>query len=156
MADTEALIEETVAQYPQLEDKTGAFLWIDATDLSTFYLYFTIDTRASYLTDLGIAFPEKLNELKTDDTSFAVSVSAENIDVLNELDILVAYGDNTLLETLQADPLFGTVPAIQRGSVVFIDSNTDLAGAATPSALPIPAIIDEYVSLLAEAAEKVQ
>ncbi|MFV0412171.1 MAG: ABC transporter substrate-binding protein [Oscillospiraceae bacterium] len=155
VAEMEELIASTTAEYPQLEGKNGAFLWIDATDLSTFYLYFTIDTRAAYLTDLGIAFPEELNELKTDDTSFAVSVSTENIDILNNLDIIVAYGDATLLETLQADPLFGTVPAIQRGSVVLIDSNTDLAGAATPSALSIPAIIGEYVALLAEAADKV-
>lgn len=156
VADTDALIDETVAKYPQLEGKNGAFLWITPTDLSTFYLYFTIDTRASYLTDLGIAFPESLNALKTDDTSFAATVSAENVDILNDLDIIVAYGDNNLLEALQADPLFGTVPAIARGSVVLIDSNTDLAGAATPSALSIPAIIDEYVALLAEAADKVQ
>ena len=156
VAEMESLIDETVSQYSQLEDITGAFLWINATDLSTFYLYFTNDTRAAYLTDLGVGFPEELNALRTDDTSFAASVSAENIDVLNDLDIIVAYGDATLLETLQADPLFSTVPAIQRGSVVLIDSNTDLAGAATPSALSIPAIIDEYVALLAEAADKVQ
>ncbi|MFV0352993.1 MAG: ABC transporter substrate-binding protein [Oscillospiraceae bacterium] len=155
VAEMEDLIATTTAQYPQLEGKNGAFLWIDATDLSKLYLYFTIDTRAAYLTDLGIAFPESLNELKTDDTSFAVTVSSENLDILNDLDIIVAYGDATLLTTLQADPLFGTVPAIQRGSVVLIDSNSDLAGAATPSALSIPAIIDEYVALLAEAADKV-
>ncbi|MDR0446178.1 MAG: ABC transporter substrate-binding protein [Oscillospiraceae bacterium] len=156
VAETEALIAEKVSQYPQLDDKTGAFLWIDATNLSTFYLYFTIDPRASYLTDLGISFPESLDALKTDDTSFAATVSAENIDILYDLDIIVAYGDATLLETLQADALFGTVPAVQRGSVALIDSNTELAGAATPSALSIPAVIDEYLGLLAEAADKVK
>lgn len=154
VAKMEALIEETTGKYPQLEGKTGAFLWIDATDLSQFYLYFTIDTRAAYLTDLGIAFPEELNALKTDETSFAATVSAENIDILNDLDIIVAYGDASLLEALQADSLFGTVPAIQKGAVALIDSNTDLAGAATPSALSIPAVIDEYVELLAQAADK--
>lgn len=156
VSDMEALIAETTAKYPQLKGKNGAFLWIEATDLSSFYLYFPIDTRAAYLTDLGISFPEELNQLKTNDTSFAVSISAENIDILNNLDLIVSYGDATLLQTLQADPLFGTVPAIQRGSVVFIDSNTDLAGAATPSALSIPAIIDEYVALLAKAADNIK
>lgn len=156
VAKLEQQIGEVRAKYPQLEGKNGAFLWIDAADLSKFYLYFTNDTRAAYLTDLGIAFPKELQVLQTDDTSFAATVSTEHIDILNDLDIIVAYGDDTLLETLQADPLFGTVPAIRRGSVVFINSNTDLAGAATPSALSIPAIIDEYVALLAEAADKIQ
>jgi iron complex transport system substrate-binding protein len=154
VAETEALIAAKTSQYPQLAGKTGAFLWIDATNLSTFYLYFTIDTRAAYLTDLGVEFPESLNALKTDDSSFAATVSAENIDILNELDIIGAYGDATLLDTLQSDPLFGTVPAIRNGAVALIDSNTELAGAATPSALSIPAVIDDYLALLAGAAEK--
>jgi len=148
----EQLIETTTAKYPELESVTGAFLWIDASDLSSFYLYFPVDTRAAYLMDLGIEFPESLNELQTEEGGFAVSISAEHIDVLDDLDIIVAYGDAGLLQALQADSIFGTVPAVKNGAVVLIDSNSDLAGAATPSALSIPAVIDEYVSMLADAA----
>lgn len=150
------LISDSTSQYPQLAGKTGAFLWISPTDLSKFYLYFTVDPRASYLEDLGVTFPAELEEtLKKESTGFSATISAENIDLLNDLDILVAYGDDVLLETLQADSKFGTVPAIQRGSVVFIDSSSELAAASTPSALSIPSILDEYVGLLAEAASKV-
>ena len=152
----EALIAEKKAQNPELDNIDGAFLWINAADLSSFYLYFPVDTRAAYLIDLGVNFPEALNQYQTEEGSFAVSISAEHIDVLNELDILVAYGDAGLLEALQADPIFSTVPAIQRGSIALIDSQTDLAGAATPSALSIPAVIDDYMTLLAEAAAKVE
>lgn len=154
VADMDTLIADTLTKYPQLEGKNGAFLWISANDLSTFYIYFTVDPRAAYLTDVGVAFPESLKELQTDVTSFAATVSSENIDVLNDLDIIVAYGDEALLETLQADPLYGTVPAIQKGSVVFMDSSSALASATTPSALSIPAHVEEYVGLLAEAADK--
>lgn len=156
VADMEALIENTVSAYPQLEGKTGAFLWISANDLSTFYIYFTVDPRASYLTDLGVAFPEELSALQTDVTSFAATVSSENIDVLNSVDIIVTYGDEDFLKTLQADPLYGTVPAIQSGSVVMMDVNGALASATTPSALSLKSHIAEYVGLLAEAADKVQ
>lgn len=156
VASMETLIAETTAQYPQLEGKTGAFLWISPTDLSQFYLYFPVDPRAGYLEDLGVEFPEELTEtLKKETTGFSATVSAENVDVLKDLDIIVAYGDDVLLETLQADSKFGTVPAIQRGSVVFVDSNSELAAASTPSALSIPAVLDEYVALLAQAADKV-
>lgn len=156
IAEMEQLIEATTSKYPELDDITGAFLWIDASDLSSFYLYFPVDTRAAYLIDLGIEFPESLNELQTDEGGFTVSISAEHIDVLEELDIIVAYGDAGLLEALQIDPIFSTVPAVKSGAVALIDSNSDLAGAATPSALSIPAVIDEYVELLAEAAARVK
>jgi iron complex transport system substrate-binding protein len=155
ITELEELISTTAKQYPQLEGKDGAFFWIDATDLSTFYLYFPVDPRADYLTDLGVTFPDELNALRASESEFSATLSAENIDALYDLDIIVAYGDASLLPTLQADPLFGTVPAIQRGSVVFVDPNTDLAGASTPSALSIPYTIEEYVGLLAKAADKV-
>lgn len=156
IASMDEMIKEKLDEHPALKGKTGAFLWINASDLSTFYLYFTTDTRAAFLTDLGVEFPEKLNELKTDDVGFSATVSSENIDVLNDLDIIVVYGDANLLETLQKDPIYSTVPAIKRGSVALIDSNTNLAGAATPSALSIPATIDDYLKLLEEAALKVK
>ena len=156
VSEMEQLIETTTAKYPELDSVTGAFLWIDASDLSSFYLYFPVDTRAAYLMDLGIEFPEPLNELQTEEGGFAVSISAEHIDVLDDLDIIVAYGDAGLLQALQADSIFGTVPAVKNGAVVLIDSNSDLAGAATPSALSIPAVIDEYVSMLADAAALAQ
>lgn len=153
--DMEALIAEKVSQYPQLSEVTGAFVWVDATDLSSFYLYTPVDTRAAYLTDLGIEFPEELSKQVPTD-AFYLTVSAENIDLLKDLDILVAYGNESLLEAMQADPLFATVPAVQKGAVALIDSNSNIAGAATPSALSIPAVIDEYTALLAEAADKVK
>lgn len=150
------LIETTTSQYPELEGKTGAFLWISPTDLSKFYLYFPVDPRAAYLEDMGVAFPEELTEtLKEETTGFSATISAENVDVLNDLDILVAYGDDMLLETLQNDSKFGTVPAIQRGSVVFVESSSDLAAASTPSALSIPSSVEEYAELLGQAAAKV-
>lgn len=155
VAEMDELIQKTRAQYPELEGKNGAFLWISANDLSTFYIYYPVDPRAGYLNDLGVAFPEELNALSDDKTSFSATVSSENIDVLNDVDILIAYGDESLLETLQADPLYGTVPAIQRGSVVLLDSSSELAAATTPSALSLPAHVEEYVGLLAEAAGKV-
>ncbi|HBT95890.1 MAG TPA: hypothetical protein DEB24_07340 [Coriobacteriia bacterium] len=87
-------------KYPQLEGKDGAFFRIDATDLSTYYLYYPVDPRADYLTDLGIAFPEELNALQPDKSRFSATLSAENIDALYDLDIIVAYGDASLLPTL--------------------------------------------------------
>ena len=71
------------------------------------------------------------------------------------MDIIIAYGDAALLEALQADSLIGTIPAIARGSVVLIEDGTPLAASGTPSALSIPATIDEYLGLIGKAADQV-
>lgn len=154
--DLEKLISDKTSQYPQIQDKTAAFFYFSPTDLGTFYVYLPVDPRAAYLTDLGMAFPESVLNLQEGSDSFALQLSAENVDILDDLDVIVAYGDDTLLKALQADALVGTIPAVKRGSVALIPDGTPLAASGTPSALSIPATIDEYLSILGEAADKVQ
>ncbi|CUX36593.1 hypothetical protein [Clostridium sp. C105KSO13] len=103
-----------------------------------------------------MTLPDYLEELEGDSDEFSVGISAENVDKLQDLDIIIAYGDETLVKTLQDDPRLGTLPAVQNGSVVVLDNDTPIAASCTPSALSIPATIDEYLSLLGEAADKVK
>jgi iron complex transport system substrate-binding protein len=152
----EQLIEDKTITYTQLEGKTAAFFYFNPSDLGKFYVYLPTDPRAAYLTDLGMAFPNSVLELAKDSESFALELSAENVDVLSDVDIIIAYGNTSLLEALQADALMGTVPAVKRGSVALIEDGTPLAASCTPSALSIPATIDEYLKLIGEAADKVE
>lgn len=156
VAQLDELIAEKTSEYPQIKGKNAAFFYFNPTDLGKFYIYLPADPRAAYLTDLGMGFPESVLKLAESSESFAIEVSAEKVDTLNDLDIIIAYGDAALLEALQADPLLGTVPAIKRGSVVFINDGTPLAASGTPSALSIPATIDEYLKLIGEAADRIE
>ncbi len=154
--ELEGLIEEKMAEYPQLEGKTAAFFYFNPADLGKFYVYLPNDPRAAYLTDLGMAFPESVTKLATESNSFALEMSAENVDLLEGIDIIIAYGDDSLLKALQADALLGMMPAVKRGSVVLIEDGTPLAASGTPSALSIPATIDDYLRIIGEAADKVK
>ncbi|BAC12215.1 iron ABC transporter permease [Oceanobacillus iheyensis HTE831] len=156
LADVESQIEEKVSEYPELEGKTAAFLSVNAEDLSSFFVYTPADPRGGFLSELGMDYPESITNEIPDSDSFYIEPSAENADMLNDADILVTYGNDNTLEALQADPIFGKVPAIERGSVVIIGDNTPLAAAGTPSALSIQYTIDEYLTLLSEAANKVE
>lgn len=156
VADLENLINEKTAEYPQLQGKTAAFFYFSPSDLGKFYVYLPADPRAAYLTDLGLEFPEAVSKLGEDNNSFSVELSAENADLLNDIDVIVAYGNEDLLKALQADPLLGTVPAIKNGAVAIVEDGTPLAASGTPSALSIPATIDDYLKILGEAADKVQ
>lgn len=151
--ELEALIEAKVAQYPEIKGKKAIFTYFDISDLSSFYVYLPSDPRANYLLDLGMEFPEEISKLNDDASSFAISLSAENIDVLNSADIIVTYGDANTLSVLQADELVGQVPAISNGAVVMLDNSSALAASATPSALSIPATIDDYLKAFSEAAK---
>jgi len=156
VTEVEALIAEKLREYPGVAGKTAAFFYFMPTDFSKFYVYLPSDPRAAYLTDLGMVHPSSVLKKAEADSSFAVLVSAEYVEDFADVDIIVAYGDAALLAELRKDPLLGKLPAIRRGSVVFLTDNTPLAASSTPSVLSIPASIDEYLSLFAAAAEQVQ
>lgn len=154
--ETEDLITSKLEQYPSIKDKTGLFTWFNPADTSSFYAYLLSDPRANYLLDLGLKFPESLETLAKGSEEFSITISAENADLLNDVDIIVTYGDENTLTALQKDPLLGKIPAIKHGSVVVIDSNSALAASATPTILGIPYTINDYLTLINEAALKAE
>lgn len=156
VSNLEKLIKEKTNNYSNLKGKKVAFCYFNPADLGKFYIYLPTDPRAAYLTDLGLEVPESITKLAETSDSFAVEISSENIDKLKDVDVIVAYGNDKLLKQLQSDALLGTVPAVKRGSVALIEDGSALAASGTPSALSIPATIDEYLKVLNEAADKVQ
>jgi len=153
--ELETLIEEKKNEYTAIKGKTVAFCYFSQADLSSFYVYLPDDPRAAYLTDLGFEVSSSVLKLAEENESFAVSISSEKAELLKDVDVIVAYGDDKLLEAMQKDSLLSTIPAIKNGAVALIEDGTPLAASATPSALSIPATIDEYLSILSKAAEKV-
>ena len=152
--ETSAMIQEKAAAFPDIQGLTAAYCYFDTSNLGSFYVYMPKDPRAAYLIDLGLDLPENIRALD-DGSFFFMTVSSENIDVLKDLDLIVTWGEDDTLSALQADPLINQVPAIQRGSVVFLSNNSALISAScTPTPLSIKATIDEYLQLIQKAAEK--
>lgn len=153
--DTEKLIQEKASKYPQFKGKKVVWVNFSAKDMSKLHLYTQADPRGEFLTSLGMEYPESVTKAITDPKKFSLNLSAENADILNDADIIVGYGDDSLYQAVKADPLLGKIPAIERGSVVFIGNGTPLAAAGNPNPLSIKYTIDEYLELLGGAIEKV-
>ncbi|WP_050184203.1 iron-siderophore ABC transporter substrate-binding protein [Domibacillus robiginosus] len=152
--DTEKLIEDASSKHPEIKGKTVAWVNFSAEDMSKLHLYTPADPRGAFLAELGMEYPESITNEITDPTSYSLSLSAENADILNDADIIIGYGDESLYEAVKADPLLGKIPAIQRGSVVFIGNNTPLAASGNPNPLAISYTIDEYLELIGGAVSK--
>ncbi len=155
IAETQAVIDAELAKYPALEGKTAAFCWIDPSDLSVVYIYLPLDPRAGFLEEIGLELPQELKSL-AEEGDFAVTLSSENIDMLNSVDIIVCYGEDSIIEELQANPVINTVPAVRNGSIVPISSTSELYMGTYVTVLSIPAVIDQYIGLLGEAAAKAE
>lgn len=146
--DTEDMLNEKLSEYPQIEGKKVVWVNFSAKDLSKLHIYTPADSRVSFLHELGMVVPESITKQITDPNSYSLSLSAENAEALYDADILVGYGNDELYQAVKADSLLGKIPAIQRGSIVFIESDTPLVAAGTPNPLSISYTIDEYLKLI--------
>ncbi|MDU4698354.1 MAG: iron-siderophore ABC transporter substrate-binding protein [Paenibacillus sp.] len=154
--DTEDMVKEKLSQYPQIEGKKVVWVNFSAKDMSQLHIYTPVDSRVSFLYELGMEYPESVTQQITDSSSYSLKLSAENAGALNDADLIVGYGNDELYQAIKADPLLGKIPAVARGSVAFIDSDTPLVAAGTPNPLSIAYTIDEYLKLIGAAADKVQ
>jgi iron complex transport system substrate-binding protein len=155
IADIEGDIAAAVAEYPQLDGLPAMFIThLDTTNLSTIRFYTNHDTRVQFFEDLGLAMPRSVVDASADG-SFSGEVSAENVDVFDDVKLLVTYGGQELIDALNADPLTSKMPAVASGAIVTL-GNDPLGTAANPTPLAISWVLDDYVALLAAAADKAE
>ncbi|MFE1079911.1 iron-siderophore ABC transporter substrate-binding protein [Nocardiopsis alba] len=154
VTELEGEIEEAVADHPEIEGRSTMFLThVDTTDLSEVGFYTTHDTRALFFEDLGMSTPASVAEVSAETDLFALTRAAEQADVFDDVDIIVTYGGEETVEALEGDPLLSQMPAVEKGAVVSLPGDAPLGTAANPTPLSISWVLDDYLSLLAEAAE---
>lgn len=154
--DLHATVDAALEKHPTLKDSKVLFSYIDPTDLSQIGFYTSHDTRPGFLKDLGMAMPTVVEEESAKSDSFYATVSSEQADRFDDVDLFVTYGDaeGTIIDQLQAHPLLSTIPAIKSGQVAILQDSTPLAASANPSPLSIPWGIDDYFTLLAGALDQ--
>lgn len=151
-----AHIDEVMEKNSQLKGASVLFTYIDPADMSQIGFYTSHDTRPGFMESIGMTMPAVVVDESKASTEFYTSISAEKADLLDDVDVLVTYGnpDGSTLAALQKDPLLSTIPAIKNGAVAVLADSTPLAASANPSPLSIPATLDEYLGLLAAAVDK--
>ena len=153
IAELEGQIEEAVAQHPSLAGRSVMFLThVDTTDLSTVNFYTAHDTRTMFFEDLGMKIAQSVQDASAETDAFSSSVSAEQADVFDDVEIIVTYGDAELVAALEGDPLLSQMPAVKNGAVVHLPGDSPLGTAANPTPLAIPYILEEYLAELDRAA----
>ncbi|OZM71963.1 ABC transporter substrate-binding protein [Amycolatopsis antarctica] len=155
VSDLERQMADAVARKPQLRGKSTMFLThVDATDLSEVSFYTSHDTRSLFFGDLGLATPGSIERASAETDQFSRTISAERADTFADVDIIVTYGGEELSNLLRQDPLLSQIPAVANGSIVSLPGSSPVGTAANPTPLAISWVLDDYVSMLADAADK--
>ena len=151
--ELETAIEEAASAHPSIAGKNVMFLThVDTTDLSEVSFYTAHDTRTMFFEDLGMMIAPSVVAASEDTSEFSATVSAEQADTFGDVEIIVTYGDESLLAALQADPLLSQMPAVRSGAVVNLPGDSPLGTAANPTPLAITYILEDYLAELDRAA----
>lgn len=147
--DVNAAIEE--AKQPEFEGVTVAS---GAKFGEAYGAYLAGDGRFDILADLGFVQNPPVEELES--SGFFATVPAEKVDALDaEVAVILPIGF-TLQET-ESDSLISSLDVVKDDRAVFLDPDSDLAGAwGASSSLSIPVVLDELGPQLQEAAAKVE
>ncbi|QVQ51247.1 iron-siderophore ABC transporter substrate-binding protein [Spiractinospora alimapuensis] len=157
IADLEQRIDAAAAEHPAIQDAATMFLThVDTADLSEVSFYTAHDTRTMFFEDLGMATPESIAEASAETDEFSLTQSAEQADAFDDVEIIVTYGGDELVDALEGDPLLSQMPAVENGAVVSLPGDSPLGTAANPTPLSIEWILDDYLELLDEAADAAQ
>jgi iron complex transport system substrate-binding protein len=153
IAELETEIADTAAEHPELADTSVMFLThVDEADLSQVSFYTTHDTRTMFFDDLGMQSAPSIVEASKATEEYSLTQSAEQADAFNDVDVIVTYGGDELVATLEGDPLLSQIPAVANKSIVALSGSGPMGTAANPTALSISYVLGEYTELLAAAA----
>ena len=150
---TDAYLNEAGATFPQLKGKTFTFGTFFPGE-SNVVVYLPSDPRVAALMNMGLkASPgvERLAEANPGITS--TSVSLERIGRL-DADILLMWYGTGARQAAEAQPLFASLPAVQRGSYVAMDDPVEIWSTSALSVSSIPYGFPKFLPRLAEAARK--
>ncbi|KAA9394469.1 iron-siderophore ABC transporter substrate-binding protein [Kocuria coralli] len=155
VASLEEEITEAAEKHTGLQGKTAMFLThVDTTDLSEVSFYTTHDTRAMFFEDLGLETPPSIADASATTDQFSLTQSAEQADAFDDVDIIVTYGDDSLVETLESDPLLSQMPAVENEAIVALPGTEPFGTAANPTPLSISYVLEDYLTALDDAAAK--
>ncbi|WP_433661683.1 ABC transporter substrate-binding protein [Nocardia sp. CA-128927] len=148
IADVDKKIDAIAQANPGLKGKTFATTWLaSATQLMV--VTDPNDGSSKLFTKLGMGIPKDLTDLPANQGR--VALSPERADKLTA-DLLLAGYSPGLDEKYRQLPGYADLPAVRKGSVVFLTTQ-EISAINQPTALSVPYMLDKLAPAFATAAK---
>ncbi|MDR7253384.1 iron complex transport system substrate-binding protein [Nocardioides sp. BE266] len=150
-AETEQVIADTAAKFPQLEGKTFTYAGPNA-DPSSFYVYTVMDNRPRLLVELGMK-NSPLVEERSEPGQFLFNISSERTAQL-DADVFLTYATSEAnVKELADNPLVNQIPAVAENRWYAQVDPVESIGLSAPSPLSIPVAMDMFIPKVAAAVD---
>lgn len=151
--DVEAQVVQAAEENPALKDTTFLYGTIDPAAADQISLYTKVDNRPKFLESLGMTEAPVMAE-QDPEGQFFVTWSPERADELDS-DVFVSWAaDASVGETIAADPLLGSIPAVSKETLVLQTDAQETLSVSAASPLSIPWALENVLPEIVEAAQK--
>ncbi|KAA3509155.1 iron ABC transporter substrate-binding protein [Agrobacterium rosae] len=153
--NTTAYLQALGATHPELHGKTFTFATYFRGS-NSIVVYLPSDPRVAALSVLGLTVSPRVADFsKANPSKTSVSISLEEIQAI-DADLLIMWFGDGARQAAEAQPLFQTLGAVERGGYVALDDPVSVWSTSALSVLSIPYGFPKFVPRLAEAARKLE
>lgn len=150
IAETDQVLADTKAEYPQLDGATIAYTFLDATDTSQIGIYNAQENRPRLLAQLGVEVPAIVAD-NSEPGVFYTTISAERAKDVEADALLTDANSQDDIDTIAKDPLLSQIPAIASNHWFAETDHVAALPMSAPSPLSLPYAMEHYIPKVAAA-----
>ncbi|VTR75320.1 iron-siderophore ABC transporter substrate-binding protein [Cellulomonas hominis] len=144
---------DAAAEHPEYADLTFSFIY--TTGPGTLGVFLPDEQRVAMVRGLGLQVDPVVETFEETEGTDSAVIGLENADQLKDSDLVFTfYSSPESKEEVVAQPLYQSIPAIARDSVVAPSDQPFVTGSSIITPLTVPWAIDEYTALIDEAVAK--
>jgi iron complex transport system substrate-binding protein len=154
VADVEAQMAAAAEEHPELAGTTFLYGTVDPAAADQIYLFTATDNRPKFLSALGMELAPVVAEDEAAQDAFYLTWSPERADELDSDIFVSSAADESVGEAIAADPLLGSIPAVQDETLVLQTDQQEVLSISASSPLSIPWALENALPKISEAAQK--
>ncbi len=152
IGEIEGRFEDAAAENPEFADLTFSYVYTDGP--GTLGVFLPDEQRVAMVRGLGLQVDPVVETFPETEGTDSALVGLENADQFGDSDLIFTfYSDAETRAEIESQDLYGSIPAIERGSVVTSDDNSFVTASSLINPLTVPWVIDRYVPLIEAAAQ---
>ncbi|MFY0408418.1 iron-siderophore ABC transporter substrate-binding protein [Solicola sp. PLA-1-18] len=147
-------LEAVADEHPEYAEHTFAYLY--NTGPGTLGAFLEDEQRVSMLRTMGLRLDPVVDTFEETEGTDSAVLSLENAADFEDTDLIFTfYSDPKNKTEVEAQPVYASIPAIERGSTVVSTDQSFVTASSIINPLTVPWMIDQYVPLIDEAIAKV-
>lgn len=132
--------------------KNVDFSYIYTSGPGTLGVFMPQEQRVEMVSKLGLKVDPVVKTFKETKGTDSALIGLENAEKLKKSDLVFTfYTDAKTRKEIEAQPLYGAIPAVKRGSVVSSNDNSFVTASSIINPLTVPWVIDRYLPMIDKA-----